>query len=343
MANFLSPPLPDSFPSTLPREDATPPVMGRGGATDGAAASETVALDLPEWVWVRLLKRIRKSIITSYFHPSLLSLALSYRFFLLLFFLFFFQMLNVCRILEELGVVVVVVVAALARLRFSRIFRANRLSVSCRLRLEAIIAIAPSALPASLRLILDLVFLLTFSNRRRPLVSNWSRAISFPLLHNEEKEEEEEGAPDFERPCRRLLPAAALAGALPHLDVFLDILPAARVRQVLSTRFLLVWVVRDCLRFARTDVKRALLPPMPRDDFVGLPPDPSLLQMWLYYTCLIVSVLVVWWSLTMRETLSNNKWSFLARSIIYEPLSSLCVLSALVWNGKGTSCVCICI
>ena len=29
--------------------------------------------------------------------------------------------------------------------------------------------------------------------------------------------------------------------------------------------------------------------------------------MWLYNTCLIVSVFVVWWSLTMRETLSNNK------------------------------------
>ena len=135
MANFLSPPLPNSFPSTLPRENATLPVIGTGGATDGAAASEI-------------------------------------GFFFFFFFLFFFQMLNVCRILEELGVVVVVVVAALARLRLSRIFRANRLSVSCRLRLEAIIAIAPSALPASLRLILDLVFLLTFTKRRRPLVSN---------------------------------------------------------------------------------------------------------------------------------------------------------------------------
>ena len=50
MANFLSPPLSDSFPSTLPREDATASVIGTGGATDGTAASQTVALDLPEWV-----------------------------------------------------------------------------------------------------------------------------------------------------------------------------------------------------------------------------------------------------------------------------------------------------
>ena len=40
----------------------------------------------------------------------------------------------------------------------------------------------------------------------------------------------------------------------------------------------------------------------------------------------------------MRETLSNNKWSFLSRSI-YEPLYSLCVLSTLAWNGKGTSSI----
>ena len=96
---------------------------------------------------------------------------------------------------------------AVALLMFSRILRAKGLSVSCRPCFDPISFAAFAALLANLDLTFDLVFLLTFSKRRRPVVCSWSRAISFPFLHNDEKEEGV--AVDLRCCCRRrcLLPA----------------------------------------------------------------------------------------------------------------------------------------